>query len=147
MAKMAKVLKSDVDTVKLNARKLAVRSVPRFPGESDAFALGYDGPDGPVWYAHHIYRAVDPAAAVRFPTAVLAWDTLTKLTGRPRPYRIPGAALKPFLPGGAMHRASGGQDVPDDMICPGHESLNGPIGNVEYCDGTCAQGHRADAGL
>ena len=21
--------------------------------------------------------------------------------------------------------------------CEGHESLNGPIGNVEYCDGTC----------
>lgn len=25
----------------------------------------------------------------------------------------------------------------DEDFCEGHESLNGPIGNVEYCDGTC----------
>ena len=25
----------------------------------------------------------------------------------------------------------------DEEGCEGHESLNGPIGNVEFCDGTC----------
>lgn len=27
----------------------------------------------------------------------------------------------------------------DDVMCEGHESTDGPVGNVVYCDGTCRE--------
>lgn len=31
-------------------------------------------------------------------------------------------------------------DYFDDFACEGHESTDGPIGSVEFCDGTCKTG-------
>lgn len=30
----------------------------------------------------------------------------------------------------------------DDVMCEGHESTDGPIGNVVYCDATCREANR-----
>lgn len=30
----------------------------------------------------------------------------------------------------------------DDVLCEGHESTGGPIGNVVYCDGMCREANR-----
>ena len=30
----------------------------------------------------------------------------------------------------------------DDVLCEGHESTDGPIGNVVYCDATCREANR-----
>lgn len=42
-------------------------------------------------------------------------------------------------PGYYEDRFDPGLDLPDEdeRVCEGHESLDGPIGNVTFCDGSC----------